>query len=67
VLEAMISACRADLKHALAGHSMSAKAAQKSMKTHIYKDFAKRLLKSLNIFSVKKLSTASPIRPALTR
>ncbi|MFM2033802.1 MAG: hypothetical protein RJA32_437, partial [Pseudomonadota bacterium] len=51
-----------DLKRALAGHSMSAKAAQKSMKTHIYKDFAQQLLKSLKIFSVKKLSTASPIR-----
>jgi hypothetical protein len=67
VLEALFSACRADLKHALAGHSMSAKAAQKSMKTHIYKDFAQRLLKSLKIFLVKKLSTDSPIRPALDR
>jgi hypothetical protein len=63
----MISACRADLKHALAEHSMSAKAALKSMKTHIYKDFEQRLLKSLRIFSAKKLSTASPIRPALAR
>jgi len=62
VLEALVNACRADLKHALAGHSMSAKAALKSMKTHIYKDFAQQLLKSLKIFSVKKLSTASPIR-----
>jgi hypothetical protein len=59
----MISACRADLKHSLAGHSMSAKAQQKSMKINIYKDFVQRLLKSLKIFSVKKLSTASPIRP----
>jgi hypothetical protein len=67
VLEALISACRADLKHALAGHSMSAKAAQKSMKTHIYKDFAQWLLKLLKNFSVKKLSTANPIRPALAR
>jgi hypothetical protein len=33
LLIALVSACRADLKHALAGHSMSAKARQKSMKT----------------------------------
>jgi hypothetical protein len=65
VLEALFSACRADLKHTIAGHSMSAKAQQKSMKINIYKDFAQRLLKSLKIFSVKKLSTDSPIRPAL--
>jgi hypothetical protein len=65
--ETLISACWADLKRALAGHSMSAKAAQKSMKTHIYKDFAQQLVKSLKIFSVKKLSTASPIRPAQAR
>jgi hypothetical protein len=38
VLEALINACRADLKHALAGHSMSAKAKQKSMKTQLSKD-----------------------------
>jgi hypothetical protein len=63
----MINACRADLTHALAGHSMSAKAQRKSMKINIYKDSAQRLLKSLKIFSVKKLSTASPIRPAQTR
>jgi hypothetical protein len=49
------------------GHSMSASPSRKYMKTHIYKDFAQRLLKSLKIFSVKKLSTASPIRHALTR
>jgi hypothetical protein len=60
VLEALISACRADLKRVLAGHSKSAKAQQKSMKTHIYKDFAQGLLKSLKIFSVKKLSTGCP-------
>jgi hypothetical protein len=65
VLEALISAYRADLKHAIAGHSMSAKAQQKSMKINIYKDFAQLLLKSLMIFSVKKLSTDSPIRLAL--
>jgi hypothetical protein len=65
VLEALISACRADLKHVLAGHSMSAKAEQKSMKINIYKDFTQRLLKSLKIFSVEKLSTDSPIRAAL--
>jgi hypothetical protein len=64
VLETLISACRADLKHALAGHSMSAKAQQKSMKINIYKDFAQQLLKSLKIFSVKKLSTVSPICPS---
>jgi hypothetical protein len=39
VLIALVSACRADLKHALAGHSMSAKAKQKSMKTQLSKDF----------------------------
>ena len=39
MLEALINACRADLKHALAGHSMSAKAKQKSMKTLLSKDF----------------------------
>jgi hypothetical protein len=39
VLEALINACRADLKHALAGHSMSAKAKQKSMKSRISNDF----------------------------
>jgi hypothetical protein len=65
VLEALISACRANLKRALAGHSISAKALRKSMKINIYKDFAQRLLKSLKIFSVKKLSTAYPNRPAL--
>jgi hypothetical protein len=65
VLEALISACRADLKHALAGHSLSAKARRKSMKINIYKDFAQRLLKSLKFFSVKKLSTDSPIRAAV--
>jgi hypothetical protein len=64
MLEGLISACRADLKHVLDGHSMSAKAVRKSMKINIYKDFAQRLLKSLKIFSVKKLSTASSIRPA---
>jgi len=67
VLEALFSACRADLKHALAGHSMSAKARRKSMKINIYKDFTQRLLKSLKIFSVKKLSTANSIRDALAR
>ena len=36
-------------------------------KINIYKDFGQRLLKSLKIFSVKKLSTDSPIRPALAR
>jgi hypothetical protein len=46
---------------------MSAEAARKSMKINIYKDFAQRLLKSLKIFSAKKLSTASPLRPALAR
>jgi hypothetical protein len=65
VLEALINACRADLKHALAGHSMSAKAKQKSMKTMLSKDFAQRLLKSLKFFLVKKLSTDSPIGAAL--
>jgi hypothetical protein len=44
---------------------MSAKAKQKSMKTQLSKDFAQRLLKSLKIFSAKKLSTDSPIRAAL--
>jgi hypothetical protein len=67
VLEAQISACRADLKRALAGHSLSAKAQHKSMKINIYKDFAQRLLKSLKFLSVKKLSTADPIRVALAR
>ena len=37
------------------------------MKINIYKDFAQRLLKSLKNFSVKKLSTARPIPPALAR
>jgi hypothetical protein len=37
------------------------------MKINIYKDFAERLLKSLRIFSVKKLSTTYPNRPALSR
>jgi hypothetical protein len=64
LLEALISACRADLRLALAGHSMSAKALRKSMKTQLSKYFAQRLLKSLKIFSVKKLSTDSPIFPA---
>jgi hypothetical protein len=63
----MINACRADMTHALAGHSMSAKAQRKSMKINIYKDFAQRLLKSLKIFSVKKLSTDSPISAVLAR
>jgi len=67
VLEALINAYRADLKHALAGHSKSAKAKQKSMKTMLSKDFGNLVLKSLKIFSVKKLSTDSPIRPALAR
>jgi len=67
VLEALISACNADLKLAITGRSISAKVWRKSMKINIYKDFAQRLLKSLKIFSVKKLSTDSPIRPALAR
>jgi hypothetical protein len=36
-------------------------------KINIYKDFAQLLLKSLKFFSVKKLSTDSPIRAALAR
>jgi hypothetical protein len=67
VLDTAINACRAFLMSYYAGHSMSAKAVRKSMKTNIYKDFAQQLLKSLKIFSVKKLSTASPIRAALAR
>jgi len=39
VPEALISACSADLKHALAGHSMSAKTRRKSMKTQLSRDF----------------------------
>jgi hypothetical protein len=66
VLEALISACRADLKHALAEHSLSAKAQQKSMKINIYKDSVQRMLKSLKFFSVGKLSTTNPIRSALS-
>jgi hypothetical protein len=67
VLEALISACRADLKYALAGHSMSAKAQRKSMKTQLSKDFAGLALKSLEKKTIKKLSTDSPVRPALAR
>ena len=63
----MINACRADLTHALAGHSMSAKAAQKSMKTYISNDLVVWALKSLKNFSAKKLSTADPISAALAR
>ena len=56
LLEALISACRADMKRALAGHSMSAKAAQKSMKTHICLDLKFWALKSLAKKTVQKLS-----------
>jgi hypothetical protein len=47
VLEALINACRADLKHALAGHWKSAKALRKSMKTQLSKDFVIWTLKTL--------------------
>jgi hypothetical protein len=67
VLETLINACRAFLMPYYAGHSMSAKAVLKSMKTMLSKDYAQRLLKSLKIFSVKKLSTANPIRAAQAR
>jgi hypothetical protein len=66
VLEALINACRAYLKHALAGHSMSAKAKQKSMKTLLSNDFGVCSLKSLKKKTTKKLSTACSFRHSAT-
>jgi hypothetical protein len=59
VLEALINAFSADLKHVLARNSMSSKVKQKSMKSRISNDFTILALKSLRNFSIKKLSTVS--------
>ena len=56
MLGALLNACRVDLKHALARHSMSAIAAQKSMKTHICLDLKFWALKSLAKKTTQKLS-----------
>jgi hypothetical protein len=66
VLETLISACRADFKRVLAGHSMSASPSRKYMKTQLSKDFGDSKLKSLKNFFVKKLSTVSSIIAACT-
>ena len=53
VLDTAINAYRAFLMPYFAGHSMSAKAARKSMKTMLSKVFVDSALKSLKIKTIK--------------